>query len=234
MGFYDTLSQFYDRIFPVKQAQLDFLRQNHENLKVLDIACGDGGYLNKLSEHGFYGYGIDLDQRMIDTANKKKTSEKIDFYKMDMMQIGSFPEDNFDLLYCIGNSLVHLDSLENVDRLLRKTFHLLKTGGYLVLQIINYDRVLDQDIQSLPTIVSENLIMKRTYKHEPMKIRFITTLHVDGHRYKQEVSLLPVRFSWLKTTLHDIGYQIIEDFGDFEGNSFSQQDSMSLIIRAKK
>ena len=53
----------------------------------------------------------------------------------------------FDLIFCIGNSMVHLNDNEEILRFLRNCKKSLKVGGYLLLQIVNYDRILVKNIR---------------------------------------------------------------------------------------
>jgi glycine/sarcosine N-methyltransferase len=232
MSFYQAIAHYYDQIFPVKEEQYSFIRGGKKKLKVLDVACGNGGYLNKLSEFGFYGFGVDLDHEMIQIANTEKTSEKIDFYEMDMLEIDTFKARSFDMIYSIGNSIVHLSSVDQVKELLMKAYQLLKPKGEIILQIINYDRILDQNVTQLPTISNDGLSMERKYQIENNRVLFRTVLHIAHHTFENEVTLLPMRSDMLLKTLTDIGFRKCEMYGDFKKTPFLKQESMHFIVKA--
>ena len=234
MTFYQTISHYYDQIFPVREEQCSFIRNGKKKLKVLDVACGNGGYLNRLSEFGFYGFGIDLDHNMIHIANTNKTSDKIDFYEMNMLEIDTFKARSFELIYSIGNSIVHLSSIGQVKEFLLKSYQLLKPKGEIILQIINYDRILDQNVTQLPTISNEILSMERNYKIEDTHIQFQSVLHVDQNTYHNEVTLLPIRSDELINVLTEVGYRKLEVYGDFRKGPFIKQESMHFIIKGYK
>jgi SAM-dependent methyltransferase len=171
---------------------------------------------------------------MINIANSKKTSDKVDFYEMNMTEIESFKEQSFDLIYSIGNSIVHLNTLEEIKKFVLSAFYLLKPRGEFILQIVNYDRILDKQVSSLPTISNANLTMTREYTLHQGKILFKTLLDVEGFAYENEVKLLPLRSDELISILLEAGFARYEQYGDFVGSSFNRLESMSLVIKAFK
>jgi SAM-dependent methyltransferase len=66
MDFYQSISAHYDLIFPVDPQTVDFIGGRAKpGSRILDIACGTGGYSLALAEKGHRLMGIDLDQSMI-------------------------------------------------------------------------------------------------------------------------------------------------------------------------
>ncbi|HOI47524.1 MAG TPA: methyltransferase domain-containing protein [Bacilli bacterium] len=234
MTFYKTISHYYDQIFPVKEEVCQFIRNGRKKLKVLDVACGNGGYLNRLSTHGFYGFGIDLDHEMVHIANLASNTEKVDFYQMDMLEIDTFKGRSFDMIYSIGNSIVHLQNEAQMEEFVQKAYQLLKPKGEILLQIINYDRILDQHIPNLPTIVNGTLSMERNYKYVAPYIHFQTILNVDNQSFENEVTLLPLRSDALIKMITRAGFKKIECYGDFQKSPFQKETSMHFILRAYK
>ena len=55
---------------------------------------------------------------------------------------------------CFGNTLVHLQSIELMGKMLKGVFAVLKPGGHFLLQILNYDFILDEQVSELPLIDS--------------------------------------------------------------------------------
>ncbi|MDU5200632.1 class I SAM-dependent methyltransferase, partial [Finegoldia magna] len=138
--FYDSISDNYEDIFQPNDKQISFLEELAHG-KILDVACATGKVAKRLQDDGFDVMGIDLEEKFV---NKAINENKIDAKCMNMLDIDKL-RDNFGLIYCIGNSLVHLDSTEKINEFLKKCYDKLDPNGSLVLQIINFYPFLQVD-----------------------------------------------------------------------------------------
>ena len=79
MGFYEQISKFYDYIFPVSNEQKEFLKSliSNTSIRVLDIACGSGGYSIELAKLGHNVTAVDLDIEMVTLAKQKANKENL-------------------------------------------------------------------------------------------------------------------------------------------------------------
>lgn len=235
--FYSELATYYDDVFPLADATLQFLKQElaREKGSVLDIACGSGQYALALAQAGHVVTAIDLDDEMIHQLQRKPCN--IDARVLDMRSITALKKQ-FDLLFCIGNSLVHLDSEEDISAFLNACYAVLKPGGKLVLQIINYDRILDQQIDHLPTIHNQAvpLSFERNYNYqkELHKVEFHTRLHVNQQTYENRVLLYPLRSNELMRLIQKAGFQSWSFFGNFQRAAFDAQSSVPLVVTIQK
>jgi len=231
MSFYDQISRYYDDIFPLNEQKLLFLKKSFQNKNtLLDIACATGAYVNKLTIQGFDVTGIDLDDNMIKIAKIKYPLNN--FLVMDMMDIDQL--EMYDGIYCIGNSLVHLRNEEQITKAISVMFNDLNLNGVLVLQIINYDRIINQNINHLPTIKNEKIEFIRNYESDKEIIKFNTELKVNNKKYFNSVNLYPLRKSALVTILETAGFRNIECFNGFQEKPFDEENSMALVVKAVK
>ncbi|SHE82188.1 class I SAM-dependent methyltransferase [Alkalibacter saccharofermentans] len=239
MGFYEEIAKHYDDIFPAGKVQEELLLQmaGEPEADVLDIACGTGGYSISLARAGHNVTAVDLDEKMIDALKDKVKGQKLNIraHKMNMMDISAL-KTSFDLAYCIGNSLVHLDSVQQVTGFLKEAKKVLKKGK-LVIQIINYDRILKQDIKSLPTIENKEagLTFERLYRFDKVenKVYFKTILNVDENTYDNEIPLLPLTSDELESSLKEAGFEDVVMYGDFKKSPYDKDESYALVAVAK-
>ena len=243
MGFYEQISKYYDYIFPVGGQQLDFIGKaaGSPPKDLLDIACGSGGYSAALVKAGYSVTAIDLDEKMVEMAEEKKLKEGLDIRILacNMLDIAqSFGEAAFDLIFCIGNSIVHLGSKKDILNALKQMHSCLKPVGSLVIQIINFDRVFKHSISSLPTIENKEIGLKfdRNYSYDGRKglIRFNTLLTVNGSTGREEfensIELFPLLSADMMELMKTAGFKDIFFYGDFE---FSRYDDDSYLLVAK-
>ncbi|SFD48138.1 class I SAM-dependent methyltransferase [Clostridium uliginosum] len=240
MSFYNELSKYYKYIFPTNQSTVDFLI-NHfsSDENILDIACGSGEYTVSLAKNNYDIIGIDLETEMIEKATEKAKEDnlKVTFQVGNML----FLDDKFEAnsiggIFCIGNSLVNLDTIEDVKLSLESMYRILKFNRILVIQIVNYDRILKFNLTGLPTIINEKAKIEfiRDYVYENSKISFNTTLKtVDGVFYNS-VKLLPLTSNSLTTLLKEIGFKDINLYGGFNKSKFDINNFIPLVLTCKK
>lgn len=242
MGFYETLSAYYDKVFPLSEPCKTFIEKHliQDKGKILDVGCSTGELDIFLGEKGYEVLGIDLDQKMIQIANEKIAHKKlpVEFKVMNMEHLeANFSESQFDGVICIGNTLVHLSGILQIKGVLKQMVSLLKPGGVLILQIINYDRIITQNITELPLIDNEDVSFIREYDYnEPEnKVIFKTTLKVKktNEIFENEISLFPLRYEILKMMLTDLGLKNINWYGSFKGEPYDW-NSYATVVTAQK
>jgi len=210
-----------------------------DNGKILDLATGTGNYAIALAKEGYQLSALDLSGEMVNLAKEKAYEQKvkIDFRVDDMLNIDSlYSQESFDLISCIGNSLVHLDNQEEIRELINKSYGLLKQDGKLILQIVNYDRVLAKEIKSLPTITATDSIVEliRNYEFKEGKVDFQTRLTTPRGEFENSVLLYPLKSDLLKELLLEAGFSRVKFYGDFNYSQYQSLDSFPLVIVADK
>lgn len=241
MTFYNELSKYYKYIFPTNPTTLDFLgSQFSKDGKILDMACGSGEYTIGLSKLNYQVVGMDLEKEMISKAQEKAKENglALEFKLGNMLNTQDIFESNtFGGIFCIGNSLVHLDNNYEIEGALKNMHTLLNVDGVLVLQIINYDRILKFNVNFLPTIKNEQVGIEfiRNYIREDNKILFNTVLKTaDGNAFENTVKLLPLTSMELVHMLEKVGFNNIVLYGGFNGSNYNSDESMPLVITCKK
>ncbi len=235
--FYTTISKYYKYIFPTGKAQIQFLSDviGKTPKRVLDVACGTGEYSKALDKLGYDVKAIDLNESMIEEL--KATNQNIDSRVLNMLDIDSL-EQTFNTIYCIGNSIVHLDNDEKILEFLSKAYEKLELGGNIVLQTINYNRILDKNIEALPLIEDEEVKLKfyRNYERVPgdEKIYFNTLLEVEGRELENQEVLYPIREEKLLSLLEKVGFKNIKKYGSFKKDDYKAEESYVLVVMGEK
>lgn len=240
MGFYDEISKYYDDIFKDDKETVDFLAENSGKppKSLLDIACGTGSYSLELAKIGYDVSAIDLDNKMIEQLKikAKRMNIQVKAVQGNMLETDEKINGKFDLIFCIGNSLVHLDGEEEIEIFLKKVKYMLKEKGRLIIQIINYDRILDFQVSSLPIIKNrgKHLEFQRIYSYDKgkNKIYFKTVLKAEGRTVENEIILYPLRADNLVYLLKKAGFTDAVLYGDMRGRTFNKSSSYSLVVSA--
>jgi len=241
MAFYKSISDHYDDIFPLKTVQVDFVRNTFEHtskLRVLDVGCGTGSLCLALAPHFREVIGIDPDERMLQLAMGKagKEHSNVSFLPNGMLDLDK--EENFrqvDAVLCFGNTLVHLSNEAEVIDFLKQAKMILKPGGKLLIQIINYDRIFEQKMSGLSTIENDSIKFVRHYHYDDnnsfLDFETILTLKSSQEEIRNQIRLFPVRKNDLNEMLLQAGFTDIRFYGNFKRDAY-RPDSTPLVLEA--
>jgi hypothetical protein len=147
-----------------------------------------------------------------------------------------FKRRTFDAALCLGNTLVHLTDPEAMSALLKDVHVLLGQGkdanGVFVLQMLNYDRILDKNIAALPVLENENITFSRFYRNEGKLLRFVTELRVkeSGRIIENDIALYPLRGSEAASMLAGAGFRKVENFGNYLGDPLQEDSFVNIAI----
>ncbi|HOW37425.1 MAG TPA: class I SAM-dependent methyltransferase [Candidatus Izemoplasmatales bacterium] len=234
MNMYNDFASSYDQIFPADPETTAFLHSVFpRGARLMDVGCGTGAYAEAMGEKGHIVVGVEPNPEMLAIANNRHRRPNVTFGPQGIEDLGD--EETFEGLYCIGNVLVHLPTQKAVLEGLKRMWTAIKPGGTLVVQIVNYDRVIDQNITSLPTIQGDDgSSLERTYDHRRDKIVFTTLLRTPKREYRGSVNLLPLRARKLEALMKTAGFDKIRFFDGFSKKPFSPQSSFALVATAEK
>jgi len=231
---YDFMVDHYDRIFPAKDKTVEFLEKNLPKGDILDSACGTGNYAIALAKKGFKVTGTDISEEMIALARKKegKRGPDIVFRCEDMRNLRD--EAVYDGIFCIGNSLVHLSSEEEILDYLKRVRKALKKGGAAVFQIVNYDRVYNEKITRLPDVEWDDHVFERHYELKRCEVLFRQVLKTPRGTWENTERLHPLKRDGLQSLLHKAGFGNLSYHDGFSEDAFSAETSFALVVRAEK
>jgi glycine/sarcosine N-methyltransferase len=243
LAFYTDISLVYDDLFPVspeQRALFDSLMGDGGARSIVDCGCGTGSQLEPFAAAGLSCLGFDPDPSLVAIARRKLAA-----YPKARIETGSFADlprlaaSRSDLLMCLGNSLVHVPQ-DEASRFLADAAGALSRPGTLLLQILNYERLLRERVTELPLIrASEGAVeFRRKYEWEgDRKLLFRTTLRVaaaDQPRIaRNEIPLYPIYPEELWETLTGAGFGEIRYYGNFARAEFSP-GSEALVCLARK
>ncbi|WP_026812556.1 class I SAM-dependent methyltransferase [Arenibacter certesii] len=240
MSFYQQIAPYYHHIFKINDKQIEFvtLKLPAIDSKLLDIGCGIGTLSLALSSYFQDITGIDMDPEMIRVAKTKEIgiSKSVQFHVESMLKLEAFTDKNsIDGIVCFGNTLVHLSSLDEIADFLQQSKTVLKTNGKLLMQIVNYDKVIKKNIRQLPTIENDEITFERNYDYRSNenKVIFNTRLTVRSTQQviKNSIQLIPVLKKELTGLLSKAGFDHYNFYGNFNQEDYSV-DSPALIVEA--
>ena len=248
---YDVFSQEYDRFvnWPGRLAvEMPFLEAQLKSVgarQVLDAACGTGMHAIALARLGFQPSGADLSPAMIDRARENAISSAVEvrFESASFGQLSrAFGSHTFEAVLCLGNSLPHLLTPQELSATLADFAACLKPGGMLLIQNRNFDAVMQtrqrwMEPQSAREGQSEWLFL-RFYDFDPdglITFNILTLRRQGSQPWTQSLittRLRPILAAEMRSALLAAGFGAIQFFGDMTGSSFDPSTSGNLVVTA--
>lgn len=213
--------------------------------KVLDAACGTGHHAILFASWGLKVSGLDVSKDMIAKARQAaaEAGREVDFQAGPFEEAGSEFGEEFDAVTCIGNSLPHVKSFEDLKRSFVSLHKVLKPRGQLILQLRNYHKVIAREEKFMPLNTrvengKEFLYLRMTEMGNDLVTFNIIVLVKDeagnwSYRVESE-KLKPWLAPDIEAYLNETGFSITGVYGDFGFGSFDPRDSTDLIIVARK
>lgn len=249
---YDDFSIDYDRFVNWPQrlsAELPFIERQLEAVqarRVLDAACGTGQHAIALAGRGYELAGADLSEGMIERARFNATAAgiKVRWQAAGFGELRSELGNDFDAVLCLGNSLPHVLTADDLSLTLSDFAACLRPGGLLLIQNRNFDRVLagqERWMQSQSHREGQQeWVFLRFYDFQPQGTLLFTvvTLHRDGTEEweQREVStqLWPQQQHEVTAALGAAGFDGITCYGNMTGALFDAKESPNLVVRAQR
>ncbi len=224
---YKGFAQHYDAIFTFDEAlYLPIL--NPKGKRSLDIGCGTGRLVDLMARHGYEAIGIDLDSTMVEVAKRNFPTRS--FRVQNMLDLQGL--SRYDLMTCFGNTLAHLNATELKLFVDLVSLHLVE-GGEIWIQLLNYDRILDQRIESLPKIERGSVHFIREYVFQGDYLIFNTTL-ISGHeKVIGSTKLHPYRMEELRILLGHPKLSLAI-YGSTDEREYDPQRDMHIYLKLIK
>ncbi|SDC26409.1 MULTISPECIES: class I SAM-dependent methyltransferase [unclassified Candidatus Frackibacter] len=246
MGFYNEISKYYDYIFPFNKTKLEFFEEvlgDSKEISVLDIGTSTGTYAVNLAKKGYQLTGIDLNEDLLEQCRQKaeKADVDLEILNLDMKDLSDTLTEKFNGIICIGNTLVHLSNFNEIADIIRQMYKLLEPQGKLIVQIVNYDRILKKEVKELPLIKRKEVSLTFIRKYKLIdegkykdRIDFNTTLKVDGKTFKNSIPLYPLTSQEIINILEEVGFNNYSLYGGFDFSAYNPLESGSLVLVAEK
>jgi len=112
-----------------------------KNSKILDVGCGKGHHVHLFNKKGFRAEGLDKSKDMIEQANK--VYNNLNLKNGDVLTSMTYDQHSFNNISCLYFTIYYI---KDKKRLFKNCYDWLKSGGYMVLHLVNrnmFDPILN-------------------------------------------------------------------------------------------
>jgi SAM-dependent methyltransferase len=214
--------------------------------QVLDLGCGSGEHTRFLTSLGFETTGVDVSPSQLVAARLADPGGK--YALASLLNLAQGIAGGQGGAICLGNTLPHLCEEAEVRTFFRGLASLLIPGAFFLLQLLNYDRILERGERTFPVVLrpgqaeSEDTVFLRLMTHHGGGRITFTPAHL---RYRpgsgtplelvaaHDVSLRGWRRAEVETLLTDSGFQLREVFGSMTGEAWTALTSDLVVVATR-
>ncbi len=234
MTTYDVIRNAYDLVYtdiPEKVPFIVKILKGHRAQKVLELGSGSGLYTIPLKQAGFDIEGLEISPEMIAFCQQKYPALKVHEGNIQYFDLNQ----KFDAILLLSSTLVLLDDHGAIGECLQQVHQHLPTGGMLFLELPNHQvevresnytqEVHTNEDQSISVVIQSQVVEK--YWREYWYI-----FRQYGESFAQEKTVcdeLLYSPDILGNQLDEVGFAIVETYGDLFGKPFVQESSWRRV-----
>jgi ubiquinone/menaquinone biosynthesis C-methylase UbiE len=241
--FFNQLAINYDFMIPFAEAverKKKILEKIIEPGKkfAADLGCGTGTDSIALAKLCMKVSAFDPSLEMINSARKNANAanEFVSFYNHSISEIPPDFNSKFDLVVSFGNTFANIHD-EDLPVSLKRCFDLLRMGGTLIIQILNYHKIISEGERIVNIIGSGTNLFVRFYDFNKDQIVF-NLLKINKSKLSDHSLISTEIFPHLKddfeASLAGMDFKTIEFYGDMLLNPFDRAKSKDLVVQAVK
>lgn len=243
---FDKYAHEYDWITNAAQREkshaleVDALISRFQPSRVLDAGCATGLTTKLFAERGVEAVGLDRSKPILKQARLKYGAGKLPLH-FRYGQFERLPRSmhrSFDLVVCLANSISGVGSLANLGKSLRGFRDVLKPGGSLVLQMLNYAAV--KEGVAMPIKATENSgIVYARYSIRRGKTLSIHVVRVDLNQSPPTTEPFVHEFDnfspeEMLTVVRTVGLAQPKSYASLEMTERFKKSSRDLVITASR
>lgn len=155
----------------------------------IDLGSGHGIQSVALAELGFNVTAIDFNRTLLDELDSKKGELSIEILEDDLRNLTDYKEKNPELVVCLGDTLSHLDTEDEISKIIKDMKTVLTENGQVMLSFRDYSTELLDTNRFIPVKSDSGRIMTvfLEYFDDTVKVTDLV-YELSGNRWIQKVS----------------------------------------------
>ena len=250
LEFFERLSESYDQLisWPTRIATEGMffkkLVSDNKLKSSLDVACSTGFHVIMLRRLGLDAVGIDASPKMIEKArtNSVTCGVTVEYILGDFTNMSKRFSEGFDLITCLGDTVAHLRSAQDLKKLFQEVYKSLNPGGLFVIQGRNYDFVMKHRARFTPPTGSRNgteeTLFFRLLDFNPKSLNLsIARFRWHENRWESSVhttEIYPYLKKTLESVLKSVGFAKLESYRNYNFEDYDPNGSDLILIAQKK
>lgn len=182
-SFFEVYAHEYDLLTNAETRRVSHAREVEAIIErtsphqVLDAGCATGLTARLFAERGIEAVGIDRSREMIKQARSgaQSSGPPLSFITGEFEKLPRELDGQFDLIVCLANAIVGVETAAGLRKALRGFHRLLKPGGNLVIQMLNYLAVKEGVLRPIKASRHGDLVYERFNERRGRKVTMYVT-----------------------------------------------------------
>ncbi len=184
----------------------------------VDLGAGCGFQSIPLAKAGYSVTAIDLDSKLLNELKSNSGNLRINPIQGDLIDFDKTIKSGVELIVCMTDTIVHLESKEKVTSLFAKAFAALEPEGKFFITFRDLTYELTDTDRFLPVKSDENIIFTcfLEYESETVKVYDIVYKKSGGewNLFKSFYRKLRLSGEWVTEQLSQCGFKKIDSTVD--------------------
>jgi len=187
------------------------VRPRHSGIAV-DLGAGSGFQSIPLAELGFRVIAIDLSKNLLAELKESAKDLPIEIINDNLLNFSEHCPDKVELFVCMGDTLTHLNTHQNIQQLLECIFSALKIGGQVILTFRDFTAELKGLDRFISVRNDANTIFTCFLEYEKDYIKVHDIIYEKKHNqwelkksFFKKIRIFP---QWTREILLDIGFKV--------------------------
>lgn len=194
----------------VARRQDDWLRNwgRRDSCRVLDLGCGQGRTMLPLAELGHDVLGVDVDPDCLDVCRQiaMEQGTPIRVREHDFLRDRLDDESPFDLVCCLGNTFMLIETDAEAVQLLGRCAQLLRPDGLIVLDDLPGLFMPEVESGNWQTGISEDASLQFIWSDTPDVFTVRSAEDVDPDQWSLRPGDIPLRL-WRSESLEAVAIE---------------------------
>lgn len=182
----------------------------------IDLGSGCGFQSIPLACLGYSVISIDISQKLLDELRRNSAGLDIQIFNCDLLNFAKLTTEKMDLIVCMTDTILHLESKETVISLFEKAALSLQEEGKFIITF----RCLTNELRGLNRFIpvksdnSTSFTCFLEYEKEKVRVHDIIYKKINGKWTLKKGCYSKLRLSgdWVRKQLSDVGFNRIDLF----------------------
>jgi len=183
-----------------------------DDAAAVDLGCGSGFQTFALADLGYKVISIDNSGTLLAELNERMGEQPIRTHEAELLDFTAHVPEPVDLIVCMGDTLPHLPSVDDVTALFGQCFDATAPNGRLVLTFRDLRHELEGLDRFIPLRSSSDKIMTCFLEYEEETVKVHDLIHLrDEEGWRLEKSMyrkLRLSSETVVRLLENVGLQI--------------------------
>ena len=204
------------------ERNIDFFKKNKispvRSGVAIDLGAGCGFQSVPLAKVGFSVIAVDTDGKLLNELKNNCGTLAVNIVQDDLINFEKYARDKAELVVCMTDTLVHLESKDKVLSLFNKVVSSLELGGKFIITFRDLSSELSELDRFIPVKSDENIIFTCFLEYEPETVKVHDLVYKkNSEKWNLNKSFyrkLRLSKDWVDSQLFSVGFNRVESTVD--------------------